>query len=284
MMRTTPLAVLCLCGLLLLPGCKSLQGMLSAADRPTARVTGASIRDIRADAIALDFEIEVQNPYDVPLPLASMDYSLASAGSRFLDGDAALSTSVPAKGSKSVTLPVQIRPADLLSAVSGVRPGQVVPYEAVLGLSVDAPGVGPLTLPLRRTGDLPVPAVPNVELAKVTWDELSLKRASASVAFDVRNTNEFALDLAALQTGLELGGRAVGDASTAESLRLGPGEEGRFVAPVSFSPLDFGMGLFNVLRGSETEYRVRGSLQGSTPLGPIELPFDQKGRVPLVAR
>ncbi len=279
--RRISFVCLCLGSLLATPGCETLNSALAGVDRPTASIRGVSLGGLSLEGATLDFDVEVRNPYPVAMPLTTLRYDLASGGEAFLAGESALSGSVPAGGSRVVTLPAPINFASLLSSVKGVRPGQVVPYDAGLTMVVDAPGVGEIELPLRKKGELPVPAAPEVSLAGITWDELTLSKASATASFDIRNTNQFALALAGLESDVSLGGRRLAGASVDDALRLAGGQRGTVRVPLSFSPLDLGAGVLNLLRGTNADYRVNGALRGSTPYGPIELPFDRSGRVPM---
>ncbi|MFI4898529.1 MAG: LEA type 2 family protein [Phycisphaerales bacterium JB059] len=268
---------------LLLPtlGCETLGSVLEGLDKPRASIASARLSDLDAQSVTLDFDVEVLNPYNVPLPLTALRYDLASAGAPFLTGEAPLTGSVPARGRKTVTLPTRVAFNDLLAALSGVRPGQVVPYDAGLTLSVDAPGLGPIELPLRQSGELPVPAPPAVSLASLDWDELSLTNARALMRLDVTNTNDFRLDLGALDTALKLAGRDIGQTSIRDALRHGAGETGSLEVPIAFSPVSLGASILAVLRGDSADYAIDGAVRGATPFGPIELPFERTGRAPL---
>ena len=52
--------------------------------------------------------------------------------------------------------------------------------------------------------------------------------------------------------------------------------------PLSFSPREFGLLLLNALRGGSTEMGLSGTLRAETPFGPIDLPLDAAGSVPMV--
>jgi len=279
--RTARALMLALPLLILAPGCETLDKVLKGVDGPQASLTSATLSDLDTESVTLDFDIDVTNPYAVPLPLASISYDLASRGTPFLTGAAPLSGSVPARGTKTITLPARVRFSDLLSALSGVRPGQVVPYDAGLKLSVDAPGVGPIELPLRQRGELPVPAVPDVQLAGMNWEELSLTNAKAVMRLNIRNTNQFPLDLSALDTSLKLAGRNIGQTSIRDALSLGAGKQGTLEVPISFSPVQFGASILSVLRGDNADYTLDGAIKGATPFGPVSLPFARSGRTSL---
>jgi LEA14-like dessication related protein len=265
----------------LLGGCQSLDDILKAAPKPTARITGAKLQGLSLEKVDLVFDVEVSNPYGVSLPLVELGYIIGSGEQRIVDGTAKPSGAVPANGSKVIQIPAGIQFASLLSAVKGVRPGSVVPYTAELNLGVDAPVVGRMNLPVSRSGELPVPAVPEVSLVGFDIGALSLDEVDATARLRVKNTNQFDLDLAKLGLDLALGGKQVARTSLASKAQLAPGQSATLDVPVSFSPRSVGTGVFNLLRGAEAGYGISGSLEAGTRFGPLALPFKHSGKAPI---
>ncbi len=134
MMKTRSLSLvpLLVAGLLALPGCALLQGLLGPVPKPTASITGIRITDFSLSGLTLNFDVAIANPYAVPLPLVNVDYALASASQPFLQGQAAMQGEIPANGSKTVTLPAKIAFGELLKVLQGVRPGATIPYRGTL--------------------------------------------------------------------------------------------------------------------------------------------------------
>ncbi len=64
---------------------------------------------------------------------------------------------------------------DILEAFKGIKPGTDIPYEAKVNLSVDAPALGLIQLPLNRSGELSVPKIP--ALNEVDWKQILLDKA-----------------------------------------------------------------------------------------------------------
>lgn len=273
------LALLMSC--LLAAGCESLSEIVTSADRPAASVVGASLSGLTLDGADLDLDLEIDNPYGVALPLMNLDYELLSGGNRFVAGKAELDGSVPAGGSRVVTVPVGLRFADVMSALGGVRPGAIVPYEADLALGVDAPGVGRLSLPLSHRGEVPVPAVPGVSVDSFEIEALSLTEARGLLAVRVDNTNQFAANLAAMDYAFSLAGTPVANSSLRKAVSLPAGGSGVLEIPVSFAPSRAGLALLDVLRGNSASYELGGTMQLETPFGPLSLPFERSGTAPL---
>jgi len=262
-------------------GCESMQQALSGMSKPSADIAGVRLANLTAQKIDLLFDVDVSNPYQVPLPLTNMTYSLASGGTPFLDGAADVSGTIPAGGSKRLTVPASVTFSKLMTALSGVQPGQVVPYDASLDLSVDAPGVGPLSLPLRKRGEVPVPAVPKVRLAGVDFKELSFNQAAATVNLEVENTNAFNVDLKQLGYDLNLAGSRVATGGVQEAVALKSGQAGSIAIPIQFSPAQFGLAMFNMLRGQGADYAIEGDMQFDTPYGSLSMPYSRSGETNL---
>ena len=158
---------------LFLTSCETIDQALNL-QKPTARMTGLKFQDVNMDSATLLFDVEIDNPYPVALPLMSLDYGLSSGTESFLNGNAELQTTVPAKSKKTVSLPANINYLDMLKALKGIRPGSKIPYKADLGLSVDAPALGLMRLPLKKEGQIVLPTVSDVDVRDI-WDIIKPK-------------------------------------------------------------------------------------------------------------
>ena len=261
----------------LVGGCQSMQDIIGSAPKPTAHVIGASIRGLSLENIVLLFDIEVENPYGASLPLIDLGYSLTSGGRKFLEGSVKPTGSIPARGKQVIQLPATVQFSSLFATLQGVKPGAIVPYTADFKLGVDAPVLGRLDMALAKSGELPIPAVPQVELTSLAIGKLSLDQMTASAKLQVKNTNQFPLDLTKLGVSFALGGQEVGSSKLANSVNLPAGQATTLDVPLSFSPRAVGMGLVNLLRGNQIAYKVSGSIDANTRFGPLSLPFSHIG-------
>jgi LEA14-like dessication related protein len=255
---------------------------LGPTPKPTVTVSGVRITDLSLSDVNLVFDLTITNPYAVPLPLVNIDYALASQAQPFLQGQAALQGTVPTSGSKTVSLPAKVVFLDLLKALQGVRPGAQVPYHATLGLSVDAPVLGTLRLPVEKDGLLPIPAAPNVSVASVTWQNLSLAGATGLLKMRVSNPNSFAFDVAGLDYDIKLGkfDLAKGGLTNAASLAAGAAQD--IGINVSVSTAQAGMAIVQMLEGKSSGYSLGGALSIGTPWGPLRIPLAVSGQVPFL--
>jgi LEA14-like dessication related protein len=266
----------------LLVGCSALENF-ATSQKPSVRVTGARLEALDLTSATLQFDLNIQNPSAVPLPLVNLDYRLASGDAAFLSGTSALQGVVPAESNKTVTLPARVVFTDLLQVAKGIRPGAVVPYTLQAGLSVDSGIAGPLRLPATWSGKLPVPTPPEVELKEIRWDRLTLTEASGHLALGLVNPNAFPFDLNSVDYRLQLGGTRVASATLAQEVALeASGGSGSVRIPVSFSPTRLGLAVFRMLTGSQVDYGFQGTLGVDTPFGPLNLPVAKTGQTSLI--
>ncbi len=258
-----------------LAGCDLLRSL--GATTPTARLTGIRFSDFSLASLTLLFDVDVRNPYQVALPLVNIDYAIASGGQRFLTGEAPLQGAIPAGGSQVVTLPASIVFVEMLRILQGVAPGAVVPYHTSLGLSVNAPAVGTLRLPIEKDGQLPVPAVPDVDIASLKWSNVSLGGATGEMLVRIGNTNQFPIDLVTLDYGLQLAGAQVARSSIGTPVNVQPGAAGDIAISLAVSTLNAGVAVFRALQGDSAPYAFSGTLAFNTPFGPLQAPWAKAG-------
>ena len=156
--------------LALLSGCAALD-----LKKPTASVNGMSLGEVDPAGFTMNFDVTVSNPNGVSLPLAAADYELGVGGGRLLDGKIEPGGSLPAGGSRRVTLPVVVTFENLLTAEQSIRDsGGDVPYDLRAGLSFETgnPLTGTLRVPLRHSGTIP--------LRRVLSDPQALLRSEAA--------------------------------------------------------------------------------------------------------
>lgn len=256
-------------------GCQALQSLGQSLQRPTARVTGAHLDHITLESAAVNFDVEVNNPYPVALPLVNLKYALSSGGSTqpFVSGTADVQGSVPANSTRTLAIPAKVVFSQLLQVLGDVKPGSVVPYDASLTMSVNAPQVGALDLPLKHQGQLPIPTIPVVSLAGVQWQGLTADKADALVRINVTNRNQFPFDLAKLSMNFSVNGSRLVTIEQPQSAHFDPAGQQTLQIPINFSPRSLGLGALSILNGQGTQYALSGLFDLNTPFGPMQLPY-----------
>ena len=127
--------------------------------KPSAAITGMTVQDVNASGFTMNFGVDLNNPNTMALPLTAADYKLGLSGMNVAEGKANPEGSIPAGGSKHVTLPVTLTYENLLAAEQGImKSGGNVPYALDGGLSLNTgmPMLGNLRVPLQYSGTLPL--------------------------------------------------------------------------------------------------------------------------------
>jgi len=121
-----------------------------------------------------------------------------------------------------------------------------------------------------------------VEMASFGIGTLSLDKVSATARLQLRNTNQFPLDLTRLGIAFSLAGQDVARTSLARAVSLAPGQSATLEVPVAFSPRKLGGGLLNLLRGDQIAYQVAGAVEAKSRFGPVALPYSRIGNTSIV--
>ena len=124
------LAILLACG----GGCATVK-------RPTATFKTMNLTGITPTGFTLAFDLDVQNPNSVELPLSQADYKLALGGVDVVEGKAKPEGTLPPNGNLAVTLPVTVTYENLLAAESAIRKGGGKISYAFTG-EIDVAGAG----------------------------------------------------------------------------------------------------------------------------------------------
>ncbi|MBL8760602.1 MAG: LEA type 2 family protein [Phycisphaerae bacterium] len=251
--------------LVLVTGC----GVLG---KPSASIVDAKLMDLSTEGLTVALKVDVKNPYPIAVPLTNVEYSLTSKQESILTGALDDPGSIPARGSKTLDVPIRVKFADVLAAVEGLRLGAVVPYAVDMRFNLDVPGGERLSLPLKKEGELPIPNVPDVRVSEVRWDEVSVLSAKGLIKLDVTNTNEFDVGLSKLAYAMSVGGTKVVSGRLSDAASLSPGETETIAIPVKISPASLGLAVVNMLKSSRASYEIVGDLGLKTRFGDFELP------------
>lgn len=218
-------------GLLLAAGCQgrlgeTLKGLVGSVERPTVKAVRPRITGLDLDSVALAFDIDIDNPYGVPIKSPRFRYGVDIQGEPFLQEQQATGLDLPAKGVGTVTLPVRLTYASLWSAYRKLEGATEVPYRLHGAVAVSALGTS-LELPVSKSGTFPVLKRPEFSNIEVQIGEVSLRGAQVTVDADIRNPNAFALGLEKLGYALKLGEVGVGNLVASTDKSIGAGQSGR---------------------------------------------------------
>lgn len=147
------LFVLTVAAALLLSSCAGFGRRLV---EPRIALDAVRLDEFHLDSADLLFVFDVENPNDVALVLDAVGYRLRVAGEPLLRGRTTERLSIPARGDSRVELPVRIRYSDFARVVERLGRRERPEYELDADFLFDAPYIGGIQVPLRRTGELPL--------------------------------------------------------------------------------------------------------------------------------
>jgi len=264
-----------------LVSCEALGGLTGGLPRPEARVVGARFTGFELDAVRLNLDVEIDNPYSADLPIVGIDLVLSGSDDPILEADLEPGAPIPAGSSEVVEVPVRVAFVRVLEAVQGLEPGGATPYRADVTLAFDAPVVGPVEIPVRHEGELWVPEPPAVRVDRIDLDELSSTRVRANVVLAIESDNQVALPIRRLDYGLQLAGVPVAAAAAEPGVQLSARGATELTIPIETSPIGAGRALFRALSSGQVDYALEGGLELGTPFGPWSVPVRLSGRAPL---
>lgn len=245
--------------------------------KPTADVTEIHIPKINLERADLVVDVLVKNPNPIPIPLIDIDYLIESDGRKLVSGLIPDAGTIHAHGSETVKIPITLIYDDIKNTYNDIKPGSIIPYRIKVDLIVDVPVFGRLTLPLEKTGEIPIPYKPDIDVENIRFERFSFEETVALLHLKLENMNDFDLGLNALDCEVWLGDVSIGGAEVAESTKIGKNGISYVDIPITFRPKDFGSAVWDMIRGKGTGYTMKGNINVDTPFGAMNLPIIKEG-------
>jgi len=245
--------------------------------KPTADVTGIHLPCINLEKADVVVDVLVKNPNPIPIPLIDINYLIDSDGRKLVSGLIPDAGTIHAHGSETVKIPLTLIFDDIKNTYHDIKPGSIIPYRLKVDLLVDVPILGRLTLPLEKTGEIPIPYKPDIDVEKIHFQRFSFEETVALLHLKLENKNDFDLALNALDYEVWLAGMSVGGAELSQSTKIDKNGISRFNIPITFKPKDFGSALWDMIRGKGTGYSMKGNIDVDTPFGAMKLPISKEG-------
>jgi LEA14-like dessication related protein len=235
-----------------------------AGGRPKACVDEVRYSNFTMKSVDLLFDVAVDNPYYVPLPLEKMDYMLCSADTGLATGSAQVDTLAPNRGVQTVTVPVTVN-IDKLAPL-----GAIVPVKADMVLAVDSPFMGDIGLKFVTETRIPVPAAPEVEVPTMEWSTFTWDKAVGVATVNILNPNTFDISVEKWEYRLVLGGHELIQGVTEEVPVLEAGATAQITIPVDMVPSRLGEAVFRAMAEEDAEYDAVGIMNLGTEFGPLK--------------
>ncbi|XP_077229498.1 uncharacterized protein LOC143862354 [Tasmannia lanceolata] len=245
--------------------------------KPTADVTGVHIPSINLKKADIVVDVLVKNPNPIPIPLIDINYAIESDERKLVSGLIPDAGTIHAHGSETVKIPLTLIYDDIKETYDDIKPGSIIPYRIKVDLIIDVPVFGRITIPLEKTGEIPVPYKPDIDLDKIHFERFSIEETVATLHLKLENKNDFDLALKELDYEVWLSDVSIGGAELAKSTNVDKNGISYIEIPVTFRPKDFGSALWDMIKGRGIGYSMKGTIHVDTPFGPMKLPISREG-------
>jgi precorrin-6B methylase 2 len=128
---------------------------------------------VELDFATLLFDVEIDNPYPVSLPINRLRYALVSEGRTFITATIFDNITVPPNTKKVLILENEVTYARLLRALKG-KPGSTIPFKTELTLSLDVPRLGWINLQAEKEGNILLPKSPEISVEGITYNAVDV--------------------------------------------------------------------------------------------------------------
>ncbi|XP_042391944.1 desiccation protectant protein Lea14 homolog [Zingiber officinale] len=132
---------------------------IAGVPKPEASLAAVSIKSFSRNSFLFHSDVAVQNPYTRPIPICEVSFSLKSAGREIASGRIPDPGSLTANGETKLEVPVKVPYDFMISLLKDVGRDWDIDYQLDVGLIVDLPIVGDLTIPLSAKGEIKLPTV-----------------------------------------------------------------------------------------------------------------------------
>jgi LEA14-like dessication related protein len=200
---------------------------LSSLEQPEIREVRPRIAGIDFQGVDLVFDVDVHNPYPVPLKASGFRYRLDIEDARFLDSETESALDIPAAGEGTVALPVRLSYKEIWRTYEGLLSDiSEADYRFQGALILRAFG-RPMELPVSHAGTFPIFRIPEFHDIRIESPAISLTDMKIGIDAAVMNPNVFPIDVRELGYTLKLGTLTVGNLTAASGGVLEPGETDR---------------------------------------------------------
>lgn len=245
--------------------------------KPTAELAAIHISKINLKQVNLVVDVLVANPNPVPIPLVDINYLIESKGRKLASGLITDATTIRARGSETIKIPVTLVYDDLKTAYADIIPGTILPYKVKVDLIVDVPVIGKLTLPIEKSGEIPIPYRPDVSIERINFEKFSFEETVVTLHLKLDNKNDFDLGLNRLDYKIWLCDVSIGGAEVTKNAKIVKNDVSVLDIPFSFRPKDCGSAMWDMIRGKGIGYSIKGHIDVDTPFGKMNMPFEKKG-------
>lgn len=126
---------------------------------PEATITDVDLKGFGLDGITLLAKVSVSNPYSVPIPIGEIAYTVKSSERGIASGTIPDPGSLKANDKTMLEVTVKVPHSAVVSLVRDIGGDWDIDYLLELGLIIDLPVIGNITIPMSYKGEMKLPTI-----------------------------------------------------------------------------------------------------------------------------
>lgn len=251
--------------------------------KPDVRLKDVKLSGLSFDAADLVFDFTIQNPNGIGIQLAGFNYDFQINDNSFLSGNQEKGLAVAARGQSSIQLPLSLKYQDIFQTYNSLQNRDSSDYALFCEFIFDLPILGPVKIPLKKSGHFPVIKMPSIKIRNLKLNRLTLSGADLALNIEMKNPNTFKLFLDQLDYQFFVNQKEWIRGEKVESVTLNDNGTSVLQIPIRLNLIQMGQSVYQIISGqSNIDYDFQGHLNLSTShplLGKSKLPFDKIGRL-----
>lgn len=270
--------------LFVLAGCAELAKHADTV-KPTARLVGTRLANIDFKQADLVFDLAIENQNPVAIDLASLNYDLIIEDQSLVSGVTAQGLQIKAASTSNVQLPVTLKFDDLRKLPGELWNKDAFAYRLETRFVVDLPIIGNYAIPVTKTGELPVPKVPEIRVKGIQVKNLGLRAAELVAQVEIENPNAFSLAFSDFDYQLNVNRQEWGQGNIRQGGSIPEKSSGTVDIPLKLDLMRMGQTAYKLLSNKQPlEYQLKGGITldtGIEMLRNYSMPVDISGKAAL---
>ncbi|KAK5812524.1 hypothetical protein E1A91_A08G144200v1 [Gossypium mustelinum] len=127
--------------------------------KPEASIKGVNINHVRRDGVEYGAKVAVSNPYSQSIPICEISFVFKSDGREIARGTIPDPGSLKGNDTTMLDVPLKVPHSVLVSLVKDICRDWDIDYELDLGLIIDLPVFGNITIPVNQKGEIKLPTL-----------------------------------------------------------------------------------------------------------------------------
>lgn len=273
---------------IIIAGCQTLQDLGSAISKPSLSITDVHVTDFAFDEIELTYNVQVNNPNPVAVQMLSYDYDFDINENNFIEGNQQKQLRIEASGESTFQIPMRLNFLELYNLFNSLRDQNKADYTLAANLDFDLPVLGKTTLPVEKSGSLPMLKLPDINVSSLNVEDVNLSEANLVLNLNVENPNGFSLLVNALSYNLDVNGKNWVEGSNQKSLSVNQNGSTQIAIPISLNIREIGSSVIQLINNNnEVNFELNGDLDlgANHPLFEdmnTRFSFDKTGDLPII--